>query len=185
MYCIIFCTFFNKLISEFCLEKPPHIYNNENIYTKKDLTIPVSINEDYLGKPLSVDIYNGIITKINLTIKYNDVNFLDIIKNKAKLLRAKHKDNITYFDEKFKFYLLNDKSLYVLAVKIHESYIDKIRYYLDGVIISHVIDNIENNLIIRQIGEKRLVLHNNEVVSVEQKIKFKSIDKLKSKTLFV
>jgi hypothetical protein len=69
-----------KLISEFYLEKPLHISAYDNISTKKDLAIPLPINEDSLGKPLSVDISNGIITKINLTIKYNDVNFLLKIK---------------------------------------------------------------------------------------------------------
>lgn len=42
--------------------------------------------EIYLGKPLDIVIVDGIVTDIPLTIKDKKVNFLDIIKNKAKFL---------------------------------------------------------------------------------------------------
>lgn len=175
-----------KLLSEFSLDKPSHISIQENIEIKNKLTIPISINKDSIGTPLPVNISNGIITNIRVTIKNNQVNFLDVIKAKAKFLRVNHKDNIISFDDKFKFYLLKDKYDYILAVKILEqTSIEKIRYSLDGVIINHVTDTLVNNLVIRKSGEKQVVIKGDKVVSIIQNIKIKSITKPSSKALFV
>ena len=110
-----------KLLSEFL---PVH-RDNVSYIPKPDLnnidsnlSIPVSINEESLGKPLPVDISNGLITHIHMEIGNEPINFLDVIKNNAKILRSKHKDNINSFDDKFKFYLLKDKRDYILAVKV-------------------------------------------------------------------
>lgn len=67
---------------------------------------------------MSVNILDGFISHINLTINGKKVNFLDIIKNKAKLLTINHTHNITHFDKDFNFYLLKDRHDYVLAVKV-------------------------------------------------------------------
>lgn len=100
---------------------------------------------------------NGFINTIIITIKGNKVNFIDIIKNKAKFLRLNHNDCITSFDSNFKFYLLKDKSDFVLAVKYVNKYsVEKIRYSLDGVVINRVIDNIDNNVVTRICGEKKI-----------------------------
>lgn len=171
-----------KLLSEFSLEKPTYISKFENILTQKSLTVPVSVNEDSIGKPLSVDIDNGFITAINLNLNNNQVNFLDLIKDKAKLLRSNHIDNITCFDHNFKFYLLKDKYDYVLAIKtLQDGSIDKIRYSTLGVIISHVTDIVENNLIIRKSGEKEIVIRGDKIVSTKLNIKTKPIEKPISK----
>jgi hypothetical protein len=68
---------------------------------------------------------------------------------------------------------------------INDKCIEKIRYSLSGVVINHVIDNIENDLVVRNIGEKQIVFKNNSVFLIKQNIKLKSIDKPKSKVLFV
>lgn len=175
-----------KLLSEFYLHKPDHVSIYDNIITQKKLNIPLSVNEVSLGSPLAVETHNGFITKIFVTIYNKQVNFLDVIKNKAKFLRSSHKDNITLFDTNFKFYLLMDNSYYVLAVKfIGEYSIEKIRYSLDGVVINHVIDEIVDKQIVRKSNEKEIVLEGNKVVTVKQNIKLKAIVKPKSKVLFV
>lgn len=175
-----------KLLSEFSVDKPSHISKFENILTEKNLTIPVSINEDYIGKPLLVNISNGFITYIYLTINNNQINFLDVIKDKAKLLRSNHMDNITTFDQNLKFYLLKDKFDYVLTIKIlGDSSIEKIRYSTQGVVISHVTDNAVNNLVVRNSDEKQVVLEGDKIVSIKQNIITKAIEKPDSKALFV
>lgn len=122
-----------------------------------------------------VDIHNGFISKIYINIKNNIVNFVDIIKSKAKLL--KHKDNIISFDENFKFYLLKNNYDYVLALKIIiNSLIEKILYSMAGVFISHVTDRIENNLVIRNSGETDTIIDNNKVVFLKHNIKLKAVD---------
>lgn len=51
------------------------------------------------GQALHVTIINDIITAIHLSIKGDRVNFLDIIKNKANILRVNHLDKKTFFDK--------------------------------------------------------------------------------------
>ena len=175
-----------KLLSEFSLDNLSLIPKPEFSLVETNLSIPVSINEDYLGKPLPVDILNGVITFIHISIDGKVVNFLDIIKNNAKVLRANHKDNITCFDEKFKFYLLKDKYDYVLAVKIlGADTVDKLRYSINGVVLSHVIDIAAGNVVLRNTGEKQLVIRDSKVVSITQDIKLKPLDKPKHQPLFV
>lgn len=177
----------NKLLSEFSLETPCHISKQENIITTKDLNIPISINKDSLGNKLLVESDNGFITNISYLKKDKIVNFLDIIKGKAKFLRTNHKDNITRFDSDFKFYSLKDsKNIdYILAIKIlKNNFVEKIRYSLDGVVINHVTDNIVDGFLVRTIGDKQIVFKNDKIVSSKQIIKLKAISKPKYKPLF-
>lgn len=176
-----------KLLSEFSLgERPLHISNIENTFTKNSLSIPVSTNKDSLGEALHVTITNDIITAIHLSIKGERVNFLTIIKNKAIILRVNHQDKITIFDKNWKFYLLKDKAKYILAInKIVDGSMEKIRYSLDGVIISHVIDRPCNNYIIRSSGEKSVVIKDNKVVSINLNINLRPIEKPNIEPLFV
>lgn len=177
-----------RLFSEFYLDKSFHTCSDKNIITGNILSVPLSVNEDSIGKPLPLNISNGIITHIITTINGKTVNFLDVIKNAAKVLRASHIDNIINLDENFKFYLLKDKYHYVLAVKaLGNNSIEKIRYSLSGVIISHITDNVVNDLILRNSGEKRVVIdsNNNKVVSIIQNIKLKAIERPYIKPLFV
>ena len=175
-----------RLLYEFGLDKPSHISISDNTSTKKRLNIPISTNETSLGKPLITEVVNGFVTNINIIIKNKLVNFIDIIKSKAKFLRTNHKDNITSFDSNFKFYLLNEKYDYVLAVKVlYKNYAIKFRYSLSGVLVNSVKDNIENDLVVRNVGEKEIIFKNNNVFLIKQNIKLKAIDKPKKKILFV
>ena len=175
-----------KLLSEFSLTEKPHIPKSDFIITEKKLSVPVSINEDSLGKPLSVSVSNGVITNINITINNKQVNFLDLIRNKAKVLTHNHKDNITHFDENFRFYLLKDNSDFVLAIKkLSVNSFDKIRYSLSGVVINHVTDNAVYNLILRSWGERLITIDNGKIVNTKQNIKLKALELPSYKPLFV
>lgn len=175
-----------RLLSEFYLEKPSHVTKYDVVNTERDLIIPVSINEKSIGRPLPVNISNGLITHINLYHNDKMVNFLDVIRNNAKLIRTGHKDNIINFDKDFKFYLLKDKIDYVLAVKIlAPNIINKIKYSLNGVILSSVSDIAVNNTVLRKSGEKQIVIRDSNIVSLTQNIKLKALEKPTTKPLFV
>jgi hypothetical protein len=176
-----------KLLSVFSLDKSNHISSTDIISTKRKLNIPVSVSEDSLGKPLGIIVENNKIIDLILILNNKRINFLDVIRNKAKFIRAKHSDNITDFDGSFKFYLLKDVNYYILAVKyIEESSLEKIRYSLDGVVINRVIDRKDNNnLVVRKSGEKEIMLANNKVLMTKQNIKLKCIEKPNSNVLFI
>lgn len=97
-------------------------------------------------------IVNNKIVNISLIVDNKEINFLDIIKEKAYMVRiSNHPDYITSFDSSFKFYLIRDISNYVLAVNhINDKTIEKIRYTLNGVVINHVTDYLSNDKIIRK-----------------------------------
>lgn len=138
----------------------------------------MSVNKDSNGKPLPVTISNGVFTNINLTINNNKVNFLNIIKSKAELLKAKHKDGFIPFYQGYNFYLLKDKDNYVLAVKKYKySSISKIRYNLSGVMISPVSDSADNNVIRDASYNKQIVIKNSNILYTNKKIILKAIDK--------
>jgi len=52
-------------------------------------------------------------------------------------------DNISKFNNNFKFYLLIDKDQYVLAVNDLGQYLEKIKYSLSGVIITRIFYKIQ------------------------------------------
>ena len=177
-----------KLLSEFKLGNLNNIPLSEHSSIKRKLNIPVSVNQDSLGRPLDMVIVNNKIVNISLTIDNKKVNFLDIINEKASMLkRVNHVDNIRSFDSSFKFYLIRDKSNYVLAVNnINDKFIEKIRYSLNGVVINHVIDRLFNDQIIRKSGEKEIYLdYNNKILSTKLNIKLKPITKAKTKSSFI
>lgn len=175
------------MLSEFSLDpKPLYISKPDYTFTKNSLVIPVSVNKDSLGEPLEVTISNGFISDIRFYNKGARVNFLSLIYAKTKILRNNHPDKITSFDASFKFYSLLDNQRYILAVKkLDGTSIEKIRYSLDGVIISHITDRIVNNYVIRDTGGKVTVFKGNKVLSINQTIKLKAIDKPKIEPLFV
>lgn len=175
-----------KLLSEFSLSEKQHISKSEFINTEKKLNVPLSVNEDSLGKPLSVIVSYGVITYIKTTINDIEVNFLDLIRKRAKVLRLNHKDNIINFDENFRFYKLKDKGDYVLAIKkLSDNSFDKIRYSLSGVVLSHVTDNAVDNLILRSSGERLITINNGKIVNTRQNIKLKALELPNNKPLFV
>ena len=119
-----------------------HIENEVIDDDKKLLNIPVSINEDFLGKPLDVEISNGFITNIILIIDYTTINFLELIREKSSL-NKKHKDSLTNLDSNSLFYFIRDekKNSFVLAIKIIDNKsVDKMRYTLGGILINRVKD---------------------------------------------
>lgn len=184
---LIFRRLDTKLLSVFSLDKSNHISSTDINSTKRKLNIPVSVSEDSLGKPLGIIVENNKIIDIILNFNNKRINFLDVIRNKAKFIRAKHSDNITDFDASFKFYLLKDVNYYILAVKyIEKSSLEKIRYSLDGVVINRVIDiKDNNNLVVRKSGEKEILIANNKVLMTKQNIKLKCIEKPNSNVLFI
>lgn len=180
----------NKLLSEFSLKTPGYVegFENKALVTTRDLNIPVSVNKDSLGNPLLTESHNGYIVNISVKINNKIVNFLDIIKDKSKFLRKNHKDNITLFHESLNFYLLKDhrNNSYILAVKrVKDNSIEKIRYSLDGVVLNHLIDTINNDSVIRKIGEKEIILKDNNPISSKLNLKLKAISKPNSEKSFM
>lgn len=148
------------------------IISNKNIL--------VSTNESSLGSPLKVELNNDNIVFIYLTLGNETINFLDKIKQNAKFLRPKHRDNIILFDKLYKFYLLSDsRSSYVLAVKwLDEFNIDKIRYSLNGVVMNHVTNTLlDNGIVSRKSGNLEIFIKNNNVINSKQNMKLIPIDK--------
>lgn len=161
-----------KLLSEFSLEKPSHVTRSDIVNTERELVIPVSINESSLGKALPVTTSNGQITHINVVLNDNPVNFLSVIRDNAKIIKQGHKDKITIFDDGFKFYLLRDKVDFILAIKVlGANSVKKIRYTLNGVILSSVTDVAVEDVILRHSDNKQLVVREGKVVFITQNIK--------------
>jgi hypothetical protein len=167
-----------KLSSDLLLDKLPYLTKSDILETKRDLNIPVSTN---LGNSLDVVVKDGFIIDIPITINNKKINFIDCIKEKSKVLKIHHKDNITSFDSSFKFYLLKDSSDYVLAIKsITNISIQKIRFSLNGVVVNHIIDNISDDIIHRNVNNKVITIKDDKVILTNQNINFKPIYKPKS-----
>lgn len=166
-----------KLLSEFILDSKDH-NKSEILENKRSLNIPISVSEYSLGLPLNKTINNHIITNVDVVIKGNKVNFLDIIKDKAKLLRSNHTDNITSFDKDAKFYLVRYTVPFVLVINKKDNVsLEKIRYSLDGVIISRVMDYFDGDVVTRVSNGKNIIIRDNKILSMSQDIKLKSIEK--------
>lgn len=144
------------LLSKYKLDRTlthnePSIYNTIN--TDYVLNIPVSIDDNYLGKALRTEVD----TDNNISyIDLNSNNFLDYIISKSKFLKAKHRDNIKSFDSSLTFHRVKDtKGDYVLAKKVlNNNTVEKIRYSLYGVILNYIVDTLlHNNIISRAFGK--------------------------------
>lgn len=89
-------------------------------------------------------------------------------------------------DANLKFYLLKDKRDYVFAVKILDNIsLEKIRYSLQGVVMSHVTHSISNDIVLRKSGEREVAIDGNKIVSLKQNIKLKPLERPNTKALFV
>lgn len=142
---LLFRKFDVKLQSEFSIDdikRKDGLLDMDITLENNTFNIPVSISDDYLGKPIDVTIENDFIVNIPITINGKKQNFLDLIKARSKVLSTNHKDKIDSYDSGFKFYLLRDYSEYVLAIKSMDDSFTKIRYSLSGVIISKVTDSV-------------------------------------------
>ena len=63
--------------------------------------------------------------------------------------------------------------------------IEKRRYSLVGVVISHVTDSISNDIVLRKSGEREVAIDGNKIVSLKQNIKLKPLERPNTKALFV
>lgn len=84
------------------------------------------------------------------------------------------------FDSSFKFYFkIDTKSTYILAVRGVDDYnVEKIRYSLDGVVISYIIDQLlEDNTILIKAGKYQFLIKDNKVVYSKQDILLRPIEK--------
>lgn len=106
---------------------------------------------------------------------------MSVLINKAKIYRSLHKDRITEYNSGFKFYLVRENANYVLGIKmIDENTVEKFKFSLTGVIISHVLDHIDNetNTICRKSGNKVLVFNNKyELIYTKLDIELRPIEK--------
>jgi len=171
----------SKLLSEFTLEKPSYISEGETKLVRKDLTIPMSINENSLGLPLrfTTDKDNNI---AGIYLPDNGVNFLDVINENSRFLSRGSKS--TTFDSAYKFYLINQARKHVLGVKdTGRGDIIKVSYSLDGILISKVIDTMVGDHVIRKSGNNELILKDNIVKEYKQKINLKPVEKVYIKPL--
>lgn len=133
-----------------------------------------SVSLACLGKPLKVWYDNNIITNIELIIDENKINFLDVINHNRKLSRKA----IFVFDHSYDFYFVKDKSSFVYAVKIIESNVlEKIKFSINGVVISKVQDSVQGDFVIRKIGNKIITLKDNNIVKIKHNIYIKPINK--------
>lgn len=110
------------------------------------ISMPTSTNEVDLGKPLPVITDNNKIKEVTVSIKGVICNFMVNILEKAKLIRNKHEDNITEFDSSCKFYYIKSSIDYILVIKeLGCNKVEKLKYSLSGILISKIIDTIDNN----------------------------------------
>lgn len=157
------------------------------INNKGLISIPVSINDTYFGKKLDLIIENGNIIHIGIKIRGEELNFLELIQEKAKYLRVGHKDKIVLFDSTFKFYLNRDSTEYVLAIKhLNDGTIQKIRYSLYGVVMSQVIDYWNGKHYVRKSDAKEMEFTKNYDIIYDSKlISLKAIAKPKAVGSFI
>lgn len=90
-----------KVFTELFLDKPKLTnVSPSTLSTIRDLiSIPATTDETVLGKPLPVVLGpNNRIEAVNVVINGVLLNFLDIIIEKTKYIRLKHKDVIIEFD---------------------------------------------------------------------------------------
>ena len=177
----------NVLLSEFILNKPEHIVEDDYKAVKRNLNIPMSINEASLGKPLltKLDSENNV-THIFLNIKGKQVNFMDIINDQLGILLHNNPNRVISLHGGYKFYFLKDKIPYVLCVDSTDlSKIEKIRFSLGGVMINRVTDSVVDDYVVRNAGNKVIYFKDNEVMESIQNIKLKPVEKPVIKQIFV
>lgn len=134
-----------EVFTELFLDKPKLTnVSPSTISTIRDIiSIPATTDETVLGKPLPVALaLNNRIEVVNVVIDGVSLNFLDIIIEKTKYIRLKHKDVITEFDMSCKFYYIKSSIDYILVIRdLADNKVEKLKYSLSGgVLISRIID---------------------------------------------
>jgi hypothetical protein len=149
------------------------------------ISIPTTRDENDLGKPLPVVIdynNNNKIKEIKITINGVSYNFLDIMRDKTKYIRANHKDNITDLDMSYKFYYIKSSIDYILGIKeLGDNKVEKLKYSLSGVLLNRIIDVTNGDKLIRSRGLETIYIENNNVVKTSNLISLKSIKPYKVK----
>lgn len=152
--------------------------NYEQPFTKTLINTPTYINEEDLGVPLKVLLYDKkeFIINVEVIIKGVLCNFIDIINNRLKYSK---KSNIIKFDKLAKFYYVNTIRPYILMVRVLENNkIQKVKYSLSGLLITNMVDLYDNNIIIRNYNNKKVVIEDNKHINfIEEDIKFDPIPK--------
>lgn len=150
----------------------------KNEYWLANPNIGVVDIETYVGKALPVGLdYENFINEVIVVIKGLKCNFIDIIRDKIKYIKSNHKDNIKKFDSDYKFYYIKSNFDYILVVKqLGNGNVEKLKYSLNGVLISRVIDHFSDEFLIRTTGSHTMYIDNKKVVTkVENSIKFNNI----------
>lgn len=174
-----------KLLEELMLRKPEQM-TQKDYSSSKDFKIPYTNNEKLLGRSLVTESNQGFITAINLFMNNRNINFLQVIVNKSKLLRKNHKDRIERFNDSFKFYLVHDVTSYVLAINIIDNYtVEKFRFSLGGVLISSVVDIVQGDAITRHSKGKIIESIGSNVLKISLPIALKPVEKSYKPSLFI
>lgn len=185
---ISFRTLDKKLYSNFTIDKSFVTKHNikPNLISKirKTISIPGSVNEGLLGKPLVVvSDPNNKLTKVETYINGVLCNFLDKIAFSNSLIRSNLKSIRNVFSTNSKFYSIktaNGHFIFVITV-LPDKKIEKLVYSLSGALISSFVDLVVGNKVYRSSRNETLELVNNKLLTKSQKISLKAIEKPKLK----
>lgn len=117
--------------------------------------IPVTTKLDNVIPSIQTEVKDGLVTNIPVEVKGEVINLLDKImeQNHFLLLKKTGNNNVIHnFDDKWKFSLIEGiKYTNVLATRFDdESTVTKIRYSLNGLVISRVVDKLlPDNSVVR------------------------------------
>lgn len=156
----------NVLLKEYSLD-----INNESLNKTitKDLNIPFSTNQVSLGSPLVMTLdEKGLAVKVLFKNKKKITNLITLIKDNNKFVSSS-KNIPKDFDSTYKFYYLNYEIPYILVLKqINENTWEKIRFSLSGTYINSVLDTYKGDLLTRKVGNKEILIKDNNIIKVNQ-----------------
>lgn len=100
---------------------------------------------------------------------------MQLVLDKAKLLRENHEDCFKMFDHTCKFYLIHSKIYYVLVVNYKDPFnIEKLKFSTSGVLLSRIMDvKVNDDYFIRTRDNQQIIIKNNKVISSSVAIHFK------------
>lgn len=159
-------------------------YNNTK-YLYKDITklleIPLDTNRDL--NPLSIETNNGLISKINYNINNNNINFLELILSKNKNFN----DKFPKLNQNWEFHIVKSHYKYILGIYKDDSSEIKIKFNLNGNIISCVKDVLLKNGYFSRISDNTsyLLSQNKDIIKINKNLLLKPLPSSKAKdTLF-
>lgn len=145
------------------------------------ISLPTSVDEEYLGKPLPTVLgADGLVKKVHLTVNKVIVNLMDLIIEKTTFIRKGHKDIITEFDHTWNFYYIKSTTDFILATNTLEgNIVDMLKYSTSGVLILKISDRLDGNTLIRSKGSDKMYIENKQVIKTSKSIVFNGMDKYK------